>query len=519
MLRRIRRITAILFTVLITLLFLDFTGTLHHWLGWMAKIQLIPALLAHSAAILIGLFVLTLLFGRVYCSVICPLGVMQDGVSNLAGRRKRRKNHFRYSPALSWLRYGVLALFIVALIAGTAIGMHFIVSLLDPYAAYGRIATTIFEPFYRLGNNLLAWFAEQSGSYAFYSIDVWVRGATVIGVAALTLVVVTILARQNGRTWCNTICPAGTFLGLISRFSLFKPVINAEKCTQCGLCEKKCKASCIDSKSMKIDASRCVDCFNCIDTCKFGALKYTSKKSAKAVSVQQSVDNAVSVADANDGMLRRSFVSLAGMLAFASTVKAQQLQVDGGLAEIEDKKVPDRKTLLVPPGAVMLDRFKQHCTACQLCIAACPNNVLRSSPKLSTWMQPEMTFEKGYCRPECVECSLVCPSHAINEITVADKTAISIGQAVWIRDNCIVHTDGLPCTACERHCPTGAIKLMPHGGGHQHRHRGGEPNPDAHNTPVIDNTLCIGCGACEYHCPARPFSAIYVEGNEVHHAI
>ena len=124
-------------------------------------------------------------------------------------------------------------------------------------------------------------------------------------------------------------------------------------------------------------------------------------------------------------------------------------------------------------------------------------------------MQPEMSFEKGYCRPECTECSQVCPTGAINAITTADKTAVSIGHAVWIKRNCVVNTDEVQCTNCEYHCPTSAITLVSKEPG----------NEKSLKIPVIDKERCIGCGACEYLCPARPFSAIYVEGNLRHHTI
>ena len=92
---------AIVCFVAITLLFLDFTGSLHAWLGWLAKIQFLPALLALNIGVVAVLVVLTLLLGRVYCSVICPLGVFQDIFSWMGGRGKKHRNRFRYSPAVS----------------------------------------------------------------------------------------------------------------------------------------------------------------------------------------------------------------------------------------------------------------------------------------------------------------------------------------------------------------------------------------------------------------------------------
>lgn len=502
MLRKIRIITASVFFVLLTLLFLDFTGVLHTWFGWLAKIQLIPAILAVNVTVIVLLVLLTLLFGRVYCSVICPLGVFQDGVSHVSGKRKGKKNRFRYSKAKTWLRYSVLVLFIIALVAGVSV----IVSLLDPYAAYGRIASNLFSPLYRMGNNLLAWIAERADSYAFYPVDVWIKSWIVFGVAVVTVIIVGILAWRNGRSYCNTICPVGTMLGFLSSFSFFRPAFDTEKCNRCGLCERNCKASCIDSENMAVDYSRCVTCFNCIEKCNFGAMRYAPRHIGKKAEVQTEAKQEVT---GENGMSRKNFLSIAGLFALTHTVKAQQLQVDGGLAAIEDKKVPARKTPLVPPGAQGVRNMNQHCTACQLCVSACPNSILRPSGKLSTLMQPEMSYERGFCRPECTECSQVCPAGAIKRISPAEKSAISIGHAVWIKENCVVNTDEIQCTNCRHHCPTGAITLVDRDPGYS----------DSLKIPVINNELCIGCGACEYLCPARPFSAIYVEGNVRHHSI
>lgn len=504
MLKRIRIISASILFLLLTLLFLDFTGTIHVWFGWLAEIQLIPAILAMNVAIVVFLVLLTLLFGRVYCSVICPLGIFQDGISNLSGRRKGKKNRFRYSPAKTVLRYTVFVLFTIAVAAG--VGM--IVSILDPYAAYGRMAANFFAPLYRLGNNLLAWFAERADSYAFYPADVWIKGWLTFGVAAITLLAVGVLSWRYGRTYCNTICPVGTFLGFVSKFSLFRLSLNKERCTQCKACERGCKSSCIDVETMRIDHSRCVACFNCMERCRSGAIQYAPAKREKKKEATI-VEPAPDMEKGTGGISRRNVLSILGVIAVSGKLKAQQLIVDGGLAEIEDKKIPVRKTPIAPPGALSARNIKNHCTACQLCVSACPNNVLRPSNKLATFMQPEMSFERGYCRPECVECSQVCPTTAITPVTTADKSALSIGYAVWVKENCIVNRDAVQCDNCERHCPTGAITMIDSGPGYG----------DSLKVPVINKERCIGCGACEYLCPARPFSAIYVEGNVRHHSV
>ena len=497
MLRRIRLIVALVFFILITLLFLDFTGTLHGWFGWLAKIQFLPAVLALNVGVILFWVVLTLVFGRVYCSVICPLGVFQDVVSWFSGRRKKKKYRFSYSPAVSWLRYGVLGVFIIAMIAG--IGS--VVALLAPYSSYGRIVSNLFAPVYQWGNNVLAYFAERSDSYAFYETSVWLKSLPTFIIAAGTFVVLVVLAWRNGRTYCNTICPIGTVLGFFSRYSLFRPEIDAEKCTNCSLCSRKCKAACINYKDHRIDYSRCVTCMDCIDSCKHGAISYKyrfGKKEIKETSETGNTNNA-----------RRSFLTGMGLVLVSSAVKAQEKKVDGGLAVILDKKVPARMTPLVPPGAKGLRNMRTHCTGCQLCVSVCPNQVLRPSTKLETLMQPEMSYERGYCRPECTKCSEVCPAGAILKLTPADKSATQIGHAVWVEKNCVPLRDKVACGNCARHCPTGAITMVP----------SDADDADSLKIPVVNVERCIGCGACENLCPARPFSAIYVEGHEQHRTI
>ena len=497
MLRRIRLIVALVFFILITLLFLDFTGTLHAWFGWLAKIQFLPAVLALNVGVILLWVVLTLVFGRVYCSVICPLGVFQDVVSWFSGRRKKKKYRFSYSPAVSWLRYGMLGVFIIAMIAG--IGS--VVALLAPYSSYGRIVSNLFAPVYQWGNNVLAYFAERSDSYAFYETSVWLKSLPTFIIAAVTFVALVVLAWRNGRTYCNTICPVGTVLGFFSRYSLFRPEIDAEKCTNCSLCSRKCKAACINYKDHRIDYSRCVTCMDCIDSCKHGAISYKyrfGKKEIKETSETGNTNNA-----------RRSFLTGMGLVLVSSAVKAQEKKVDGGLAVILDKKVPARTTPLVPPGAKGLRNMRTRCTGCQLCVSVCPNQVLRPSTKLETLMQPEMSYERGYCRPECTKCSEVCPAGAILKLTPADKSATQIGHAVWVGKNCIPLRDKVECGNCARHCPTGAITMVP----------SDADDADSLKIPVVNVERCIGCGTCENLCPARPFSAIYVEGHEQHRTI
>ncbi len=486
MLRRIRIILASAMFIAITLLFLDFTGTLHNWVGWIPKLQLVEAVLAVNVIAIVLLVALTLVFGRIYCSIICPLGILQDLFGWLG--KKQKKNRYSYSKEVRWLRYPVLVLFVIAFFAG--IGT--LVQLLDPYSTFGIIATNLLQPVYQAGNNVLASIAEYYDSYAFYHSDIWLRSLPSLIISAVMLIILGVLAWRNGRTYCNTFCPVGTVLSFLSRFSLLKIRFDAEKCKNCSLCSKNCKSACIDYKTHTVDASRCIVCGNCINACKHDALSYQAHEPHKPHDAE--------------GLSRRSFLLSSTLLATAALAQQKDKMMDGGLAEIEDKAAPKRQTPLVPPGALSLRNMEKRCTGCQLCISECPNEVLRPSSDWLHLMQPVMSYERGFCRPECHRCSEVCPTGAIKPIDLEVKASTQIGHAVWIKKNCIPLTDGVECGNCARHCPTGAIEMVP-------------SNPDDEESPYIpavNEAACIGCGACEYLCPARPFSAIYVEGHEVH---
>ena len=491
MLRKTRIVLAALFLIGITLLFL---GIGQNWWGWMAKLQFLPSCLALNFTVIIGILLLTVLFWRVYCSIICPLGIFQDVIiwirrttgnrlqkrqiaqikqlkaecSDLKPTVKQYTKRFKYLNEHKWVRYSTLVLSIVSIF----VSGQMLIALIAPYSAYGRMVRTIVA----MGSDSV-------------TLPLIITGL-------LTLIIICLCAWLWGREYCNTVCPVGTALSLFSRFSLFRPVIDRDRCVDCGRCTCGCKANCIDFKNHTIDYSRCVGCFDCIDICRDDALHYKFTGPIKRV-------KEVSGADADVDKGRRSFLVTSAVVASGLVAKAQD-RLHGGLAEVIEKEAPERDTRLVPFGAGSVKSFYDRCTACQLCVSACPNGVLRPSSDVEHFLQPYMSYEKGYCRPECTECSRVCPTGAIKPISVEEKLTIRIGTVHVNLDLCIAAKGQDSCDNCSYHCPTGAIHMI--------RQQGSQ-----HRIPTVAEERCIGCGACENLCPSRPISAITVNGISIHH--
>ncbi len=388
MLKALRVIFAIACLSALTLLFVDFTGfAADHW-SWLAKIQFVPALLSLNLVVVAALVVLTLVFGRIYCSVICPLGVFQDFINwlhnHFGGKRSKRLNRFRYHAPYKKLRLTFLTLFVVMVavgFVGLSSAAFAAAGLIEPYSAYGRIATQLFAPVYDAGNNVLADMSAAAGNYDFYHVTARVAWPVFI-VAALTFVVIVAFSWTVGRNYCNIVCPVGTVLGYLSKFSLLKPVIDKSKCNGCRKCERNCKASCIDGHNHAIDYTRCVACMDCIGNCSQHAISYRVVTDAKAVPGETEVKTATKT---DTG--RRSFIITGAAIAGGLVAKAA-VKGDGGLAPVKDKKRPDRETQVVPPGAISISHLNARCTSCQLCINSCPEGVLRPSTEIESFMHP-----------------------------------------------------------------------------------------------------------------------------------
>ncbi len=493
LLKKMRVIISLTFFLATGLIFLDLSFSIPEKAAdFIVFFQFVPSLLkfislgtlaASGFIVVIGL---TLIFGRLYCSFFCPLGVLQDIITYI--RHKIRKIQFTYKKPHNAIRYGILAAVVLIVMLGSIIGL----TVLDPYSNFGRMLTNMARPVAVLLTNTLGFMLEKMNIYAVSPIEF--KGITFFPFILSMLIFGLILwmALKYGRLYCNTICPVGTFLGLLSRFSLLKISFKPSECIRCKACEHVCKSHCMDTENALVDFSRCVACYNCLEVCPTSAVDYQwgYKKSEPL--------------DLKDTGKRKFIMQTAAFFLSAGhcAVSARQ-----PIEIYKDSTVPViRKTAISPPGSLSLKNFTNKCTACHLCVSACPTQVLQPSfleYGFQGIMQPRMDYRTSYCNYDCVICSNVCPTGAILKQSPEVKKLIQVGKAKFIKENCVVYTQKTDCGACAEHCPTKAVRMV-------------IDEKIQKRMPKIDENVCVGCGACEFACPTKPYKAIYVESNPVH---
>ena len=593
---RVIAATAIFIAALLS--FLNFS------MGWetnhILHIQFVPALLSLAAGTLgvalplIILLLLTLIFGRVYCSFLCPTGILQDIIGRLARpftRRTRRTRTNPHSPGAgahntsagshstgttvgcstsagssnsagshsasagshssgakagsstsagssnsacssnnsgyhkphSILRYIIL----IATGLLFALGLAWPLTLLDPYSLFGKIASQFFGSIEIFLNNALANIFPNSIPYLKYTSIATV--SFIYGTIALVTLI--LFSAAHGRLYCNTICPVGTLLGLIGSKSLFQIRIDSNACKHCNACAKNCKSNCIDIKGQKVDTERCVVCFNCLQHCKFGALHYSLRRPAASTSAGSAASTSSSLSASSTQPSATAASAISANATSSTSTSAANTQPSGkidkglrttlaGLAglgtailahkgtgsrfipikEYREKHLPgnlraSQELGIMPPGAGRLEHFKQNCTGCYACVAACPGDVIK--PATFEYgpdgiLLPTLKYNGHFCGYECNACSSACPSGALRPLTLKEKKRTAIGKAIYMAGKCIVFQAGTDCGACDEHCPTKAITMVP------------VPGKSFLYYPKLNRDLCIGCGGCEYICPQKP---------------
>lgn len=430
----------------------------------LCRMQIVPALLSCSGLWLVAWVAVTALFGRVYCSSVCPLGTLQDLF--IAVSRRRRRGFFYRAPrtALRWC--------VVAVAAGAALlGISLVTSLLDPYATYARMEVYLALPLVRpVAVSLLA-------------------GA----VAGVTLLAVALCALLAGRTICTSVCPVGTLLGALSTYSLYHMDIDTDRCTGCNRCVRRCKAQCIDPSSHTVDVSRCVVCFDCVAACRDGAITYRRGRHRLRMPMLQPVGGAGSAGcDAPAAaktepvpLSRREFI--AGIMSLAAAAASGRRPVS--LEPLNH---------VCPPGAG--EDFDVKCVSCGACVSVCPAGIIVPSGGELGWrnaLHPVLDFNRGACLYDCTDCTHACPTGALQPLTPGEKHRFVLGKARIEPSQCFMYRGEGACGACVRRCPRRAITVV--------------TLADGRRLPQVDFDACIGCGECRHVCPADP-PAWIIEG-------
>ncbi len=498
-LKKIRVLLSLLFFLFIVFIFLDFSNSTPakyingiHFLQFAPSLMKFIGLMSLGAAGFIVVVLLTLIFGRIYCSTICPLGTLQDIISYIRRRYFRKlKIRFHYSNPQNILRYSLLGLTVLVVLAGSS----FMLGLLDPFSNFGKIFHNLAKPLVVGFNNILAEGFTYLGVYFFYPVKMDPFNWIVTGFSLSFFILVFIMAWRKGRLYCNTICPVGSMLGLISKYSLFRIRLDKSACTSCGKCAVVCKANCIDVKEKEVDFSRCVGCMNCLIPCPDNGVKFAPAWKQPEIQILE-------FDPSKRNFLFRSGLMFAGFMGLRKYGIAQDTIRKG---EIIPGTFPIfREYPVTPPGSVSLGRFNKLCTACHLCVSSCPTHVLQPSffeYGLQGLMQPKMDFNTSYCNFECTLCTEICPSGALLPLAPEVKKLTQLGKSNFVKENCVVYTRKTDCGACSEHCPTKAVKMVPYEGKLM--------------IPEVHNEVCVGCGACEHACPTEP-KAIFINGNPVH---
>ncbi len=491
----VRAILAAVMVVLFFLFFMDVhpaaTGFLGQTMaGFHFFTSLAGAASGSTKAILLFtlLLLLCMVFGRIYCAVLCPLGIFQDMMIFLSRRYGKRKGIYPKRPkGYPFLWYAILMLTALLIFAGSLI----LINVLDPFSIFGRFCTLLILPVVSGMYNLLVSLAENYHLFIFTPVTPGPVFWPLFLIAYAWLIMVTSMAFYHGRLYCNTLCPAGAFFSLFSRAALFRFSIDEKLCTACGKCGRICRAGCVDPVGGSIDLSRCVACFDCMDVCPEKAINYMTT----VLSPGELPQNLIKT-----GLQKRKF--LITSLAAGGGAMAMGLPLGTALARItwEPPALPFPVT---PPGSLGVEHFSRNCVACLACVSVCPEKVIL--PGLTDYgmagiIQPGLDFTRSRCAYTCNACTLVCPSGAILPISLKEKQRTRIARVVFKKNKCLVHTHKRDCGACAEVCPTHAVYTVRENNIHHPRLK-----PDS----------CIGCGACQMVCPVNP-KAIHVEAARVH---
>jgi MauM/NapG family ferredoxin protein len=419
--------------------------------------------LHHTLWWALPLIVLTLIFGRFFCSWMCPMGVLHHALGYLGRKRKVLQRVEQNAPRSSHkIKYIILAVMLGLAAAGsTQIG------LLDPIASTWRGLSTSAIP------------AASNTAFGMYQGERHFQWGTLI-----TLVFFGALALNfvYPRFYCRVLCPLGAFLGLLSKFSLFRISKDPSKCNECDVCGADCQGAADPQGTVR--ATECMVCLNCTTGCKRNGIKYRFLPSLKLSRTQTDLS-------------RRKWIT-AGVAGVAAV---PLMRASDG---VDPRPNPAR---IRPPGALDEPDFLAKCLKCDACMKVCPTNALQPAlyeAGFEGFWTPILIPRIGYCEHSCVLCGQVCPTGAIEKLTVADKVGdmpnkppVRMGSACFDKGRCLPWGYGTDCIVCEEVCPTSpkAIYFK------METITTRDGSQKTLKVPYVDLDHCTGCGTCENRCP------------------
>jgi polyferredoxin len=470
------------------------TGTLYKGLLWSLTI-LIP----------------TVFFGRFFCGWVCPMGTLNHWISEIPSERRSRrgKNKIqanRYKPYQK-IKYYILLVMLAGALAGTLQ-----TGLLDPLSLLARSIGTVVLPTLHAGaQGVTSWITSlgisplsslAEGTYSVLSAFLLpfrpMFFNTIVSLG-LFFAIVLILNRVFTRFWCRGICPLGALLGLFSRWTIFGLEKRETNCDNCGLCAQHCQGGDNPEPGLRWHQAECHVCLNCQAACPRGSLKFTFFPKSDTASITNPPP-----VEAVDITRRKAVAATAAGLLMLPLLRS------GASFAANPQPMAVR-----PPGSVGEADFLARCIRCGQCMRVCPNNALHPT-LLETGIEgiwtPILIARIGYCEPTCTLCTQVCPTGAIEELTVTAKVGdesrppMRIGTAFIDRGRCLPWAMATPCIVCEEWCPTSpkAIYLE------ELTVTDSRGKTVVVKRPYVDPNLCTGCGACEFACPVADRAAIRI---------
>jgi MauM/NapG family ferredoxin protein len=429
---------------------------------------------------------LTIVFGRFFCSMVCPLGTSID-ISDRLFSGSEAAERKRISPRSKWklIKYLVLLFILTAALLRISLAAYG-----APIPIITRFYALLVYPVFTLmadaGLTVLRPIADKMGitwlAYADLLNPVFALQWFIIALPG----VIFALAFRSPRFWCRYLCPSGAILALFSMQPLLNRRRVSRQCTSCGLCRKGCPMDAIAEDPHATDFAECIVCRRCSELCPEDAVRFFAKKGDMAQRVIRfSAHRRVLIGSALAGFLAALIVR----------VGLKGIACEGGLGRIMDS------TLIRPPGAVPECSFLDRCVGCGECMKACPTNTLQPSGMvagLAGFFSPIVVPRRGPCDPTCNACGHVCPTEAIRPLPMEEKRYAKIGTASITRQRCIAWEYGKTCLICDEVCPYGAISLQ-------------QVSGLAVAVPYVEEGRCNGCGFCEYYCPVQAKAAIVVE--------